>query len=330
MDEASWVWVISIWLLCVGGAIGSFMNVVIYRLPAGISIVHPGSQCPHCQSPIRWHDNIPVFSWFMLGGRCRDCGRAFSFRYAAVEAFVALMFLLLGHWEGLQGGTNLPMPPDSPPVDGESFGTLSSWARCAFHLTLICTLICGALMQFDGKHVPIKLAVIACCIGLFAPLLGTNLHPVPAFHGVDMSLDTLMPIHGLVTGLAGVAAGAVLAFLTWLNRRKQDQSNLRSDVAWSGMVGAYLGWQAVAAMLASIALLGLAVFSLGRHAACIGHLAVAAIVWIVAWRPIVDRIPEFGYLASWKTFVVAAVCVSACAGFQRLWGGKHDSPSSSQ
>lgn len=75
-----------------GLAIGSFLNVVAYRVPLGKSVVHPPSACPACDTPIAWHDNIPVVSWFVLRGRCRACGEAFSFRYAAIEAATGLLF----------------------------------------------------------------------------------------------------------------------------------------------------------------------------------------------------------------------------------------------
>jgi leader peptidase (prepilin peptidase)/N-methyltransferase len=86
-------------LLCaagaVGGAIASFLNVVAWRLPAGRSVVHPPSACPHCRSAIRpWH-NVPVFGWLLLRGRCYDCGEPISPRYPIVEAVGAAMWALL-------------------------------------------------------------------------------------------------------------------------------------------------------------------------------------------------------------------------------------------
>jgi hypothetical protein len=71
-----------------GACIGSFLNVVIYRVPAGKSIVRPGSMCA-CGAPIAWHDNIPVLSWLILRGRARCCGRPFSARYPFVELLTA-------------------------------------------------------------------------------------------------------------------------------------------------------------------------------------------------------------------------------------------------
>ncbi len=78
-----------------GAAIGSFLNVCIFRLPAKTSIVKPRSQCPYCQHPIRNGDNIPLISFILLRGKCRDCGGKISWRYPLVELITALLALLL-------------------------------------------------------------------------------------------------------------------------------------------------------------------------------------------------------------------------------------------
>src|SRR5258705_9373778 len=79
-----------------GLLIGSFLNVVIYRLPLGQSIVFPGSRCPACSAEIRWYDNIPVISYaILLGGRCRSCSMHISPIYPAVELLVGGLYLVL-------------------------------------------------------------------------------------------------------------------------------------------------------------------------------------------------------------------------------------------
>jgi leader peptidase (prepilin peptidase)/N-methyltransferase len=80
---------VAAWVLAVGGAIGSFLNVVIARVPEGASVASPGSRCPRCGTPIRWYDNVPVLSWILLRARCRACGGRISPRYPLVEALVA-------------------------------------------------------------------------------------------------------------------------------------------------------------------------------------------------------------------------------------------------
>ena len=89
-----------------GLIMGSFANVVIYRVPAGRSIVKPASTCPKCQARVRSWDNIPVVSWFILGGKCRDCKARISARYPAVEALVSLVFAGVG-WRFGVGWTGL-------------------------------------------------------------------------------------------------------------------------------------------------------------------------------------------------------------------------------
>jgi leader peptidase (prepilin peptidase)/N-methyltransferase len=92
-----------------GLALGSFLNVVIHRLPRGMSLARPRSACPRCGTPVRPGDNVPVLSWFLLRGRCRGCAEPISFRYPAVEALTALLcvvvFLVKGDgwelWPGL-------------------------------------------------------------------------------------------------------------------------------------------------------------------------------------------------------------------------------------
>lgn len=84
-----------------GLCVGSFLNVVIYRVPNGMSLAKPNSHCPKCKYELRWYDNIPVLSYLMLGGKCRSCKTHISFRYTAVEIANMLMWLLCGlmYWE---------------------------------------------------------------------------------------------------------------------------------------------------------------------------------------------------------------------------------------
>src|SRR5579884_2341607 len=74
-----------------GAVIGSFLNVVAYRLPRRESLIHPGSHCPRCQAPIRPYDNIPVLGWLLLRGRCRGCAQPIPARYPVVEALTAVL-----------------------------------------------------------------------------------------------------------------------------------------------------------------------------------------------------------------------------------------------
>ena len=112
-----------------GLLIGSFLNVVIGRVPAGESVVHPPSRCPSCKTQIRKRDNVPVASWLLLRGRCRDCDVTISPRYPLVEAGTALLFGLTAAWLGL------------------------SWELPAF-LYLAAIAVALALIDIDVKRLP--------------------------------------------------------------------------------------------------------------------------------------------------------------------------------
>src|SRR5437660_4926280 len=84
----------------VGGAIGSFLNVVIHRVPREQSIVFPNSACPSCRTPLRPYDNIPILSFIILRGRCRFCRKPISIRYPIVEALTALLFVAVVFHDG--------------------------------------------------------------------------------------------------------------------------------------------------------------------------------------------------------------------------------------
>ena len=90
-----------IFIFAVGAIIGSFLNVVIHRVPNEESIVFPNSACPKCSKPIKFYDNIPIISWLILGGKCRNCRAPVSIRYPAVELLTALMFVLVYSRVGL-------------------------------------------------------------------------------------------------------------------------------------------------------------------------------------------------------------------------------------
>lgn len=86
-------WIVVIYAALVGAAMGSFLNVCIYRLPERESVVRPRSRCPECGAAIRWHDNVPVLSWVLLRGRCRGCGARISVQYPLVELTTLLIWL---------------------------------------------------------------------------------------------------------------------------------------------------------------------------------------------------------------------------------------------
>ncbi len=205
------IWLMVFWLFAVGGCVGSFLNVVVYRLPLGLSLVHPPSHCPKCGKRIPWHDNVPIFGWIMLRGRCRQCHNPISARYPIVEAITAAMFGVLAIVEIERLDTTYPL-----------------------HLLLMCTLLCAGLIEYDGKRPPLRLFVPAILIGAIAPSFWPELRIVHAWPDLPRWLC------GAVDGLTGLLAGAVLGGLAWLIRGEQRPLGLLLGLVCVGLV---LGWQ---------------------------------------------------------------------------------------
>src|SRR5439155_12312542 len=134
-------------LAALGGLIiGSFLNVVAYRLPRGESLAHPPSRCPSCGAPVKPYDNIPVLSWLLLRGRCRACGAPISVRYPVVEALTGALYALVmwARWDDASG--------------------------IALGIVLVTILIPIALIDFEHRIIPNRItgpaAVVAIVIGL--------------------------------------------------------------------------------------------------------------------------------------------------------------------
>lgn len=95
LTAAMW-WFAVLWLACLGGCVGSFLNVVWDRLGTGEGFVYPRSRCGECDHDIRWYHNVPVVGWLMLRGRCYDCGARVSIKHPLIELFFAILFVVIG------------------------------------------------------------------------------------------------------------------------------------------------------------------------------------------------------------------------------------------
>jgi leader peptidase (prepilin peptidase)/N-methyltransferase len=149
-----------------GALIGSFLNVCIYRLPLEKSIIWPGSRCGHCYQPIRWYDNIPLVSYWLLRGRCRTCGAPFPTRYFWIELFTALGFVVLFHLEFM---TNIH-GFDVNILGAERFfwGKFAVWG---FHAALCSFLLVATMCDFDRHMIPLSLTVTGTIVGLAGSVL---------------------------------------------------------------------------------------------------------------------------------------------------------------
>jgi leader peptidase (prepilin peptidase)/N-methyltransferase len=153
-------WII-FFIFAFGACVGSFLNVVIWRMPRGQSIVFPGSHCPSCGRAIRWHDNIPILSWVRLKGRCRHCAVRISPRYLLVELATALLVVglyVLYYPVAVRAG----------------FGPfLETWPIFVVHAALLCGLLACSVIDIESYHVPLEvcwfLTVLALAVWTIWP-----------------------------------------------------------------------------------------------------------------------------------------------------------------
>lgn len=204
-----------------GAAIGSFLNVVIHRVPREESIVLPASHCPHCGAQIKFYDNIPLISYALLGGRCRACRHPISPRYPAVEALTALLYAIVF----LHDGLTLALPFD-----------------------LIFATSVLALIFIDAEHmilpdaITLKGIVFAFAARALVPNLD-GLNSLAAGSGILHNLPVWAI--SLVGALLGAMVGGGSLWLTgWLWERVRGVEAMGlGDVKMMLMVGAYMGWR---------------------------------------------------------------------------------------
>ncbi|MFT3783732.1 MAG: prepilin peptidase [Nibricoccus sp.] len=211
-----------------GAIVGSFLNVVIYRVPAGKSIVRPGSHCA-CGQPIAWYDNIPILSWFILRGRARCCGRPYSVRYPFIEFLTGALFLCC--W--------LRFSHASP------LAALSG-------MVFVSILICATFIDLDHMIIPDTFTIWFGLIAVLLSWLVPALHVTPSGNFANDSLHSLfLSVKGLFIGSALVLWIALLAEMV-LRREAMGFG----DVKFVGMIGAFCGWQGAVCSIFGGAIVG--------------------------------------------------------------------------
>lgn len=208
-----------------GAIIGSFLNVVIHRLPREASIVFPNSRCPSCEAAISYYDNVPVLSYLLLRGRCRSCKAPISARYPAVEVLAALLWVAVAMHDGL----SFALP---------------------FDLVFVTALV--ALVFIDAEHMILPNAITypGIAFALIARLAVPYLMGTPHFDDLPMLLDGVlagMPLWAasLIGAVIGALVGGGSLWLmgwAWEKLRGVEAMGL-GDVKMMFMVGAYLGWR---------------------------------------------------------------------------------------
>jgi len=196
-----------------GAVVGSFLNVVIHRVPAGLSVVHPPSACPSCSSPVRAYDNIPVISWLVLRARCRDCGAPISPRYPLVELTTALVFIVVAAMLGPQLELDAPVVP-----------LLADLVVLAALLYLAAISIALTAIDLDVHRLPNSIVLPAYLVGAVA-------------------LTAAAFATGDLESLARAAAGAGILFTAYLVLALIAPRGMGlGDVKLAGVLGLFLGW----------------------------------------------------------------------------------------
>lgn len=218
------VLLIQLWIFGLGLVVGSFLNVCIYRIPEGISIVCPASKCIYCSKRIVWYDNIPVLSYLFLRGKCRHCQSKISVQYPIVEAITGLVFLLLFH----------------------SVLMLSGDLICAyiFYIIFCCLLIVGSFIDMRFHIIPNEITYTGLVLALIAALLCTGFHNLNSSLGYfDNSANQW--IASLLVSLKGILVSGGLIFLCGIFGKlvfKKDAMGF-GDVKLMGVIGGFLGWK---------------------------------------------------------------------------------------
>ena len=260
-----------------GACVASFLNVCIWRLPREESVVRPGSHCPNCNAPIRWYQNIPIFSWCCLRGRCANCHKPISPRYVIVELLGGVLFLLVYlQWAMPAILGRLPVLGLVPIIDP---------ALMAVEALAVTGLILASFIDLDHFYLPDRVTIGGMVLGVPLSFL------VPEMQGQE---DRLAALYWSLGGMAGAflflwGVGAIFSKLF----RKEALGF--GDVKLIGAIGAFWGpWAALfTVILSSVvgSVAGVALMARGR--AKLGgftavpygpFLALGALTWMY-WGP---------------------------------------------
>jgi leader peptidase (prepilin peptidase) / N-methyltransferase len=209
----------ALFIFIIGAMAGSFLNVCIYRLPLGKSIVRPGSHCMRCGRDIRWFDNIPVMSFIFLRGKCRRCGLKFSVRYPLVELLTAVFFLMLYLKFGL-----------SP--EFFIFAVFTS------------SMVVMSFIDIDHRIIPDEIDLPGILLGVVLSFAHPPLHSRPQPWDSVFSSPGLI---GLASSLSGIlVGGGILAALAVFGKMAFKKEAMGGgDIKLIAMIGAFMGWQFV-------------------------------------------------------------------------------------
>lgn len=241
---------IAIFLLF-GLVIGSFLNVCISRIPEGVSVVSPGSRCPHCGTAIKPYDNVPVLAWIWLGGKCRACSAPISVMYPAIELVTGLLFV----------------------ATYVSFGVAPETFKWLF---FVCLIIVLTITDVRIRILPDAVNYFGLGLGLALAVRIAPIDPVCLrFAGIVPALHSNPILLGLTCALLGAAAGSLLLYgaaVLYKLTRGRDGMGM-GDVKMMLMIGAFLGVQGTFLTLLLGTLLG-----------SIVGLLLVLVLFVIGWK----------------------------------------------
>ncbi|WP_103668547.1 A24 family peptidase [Pseudanabaena sp. BC1403] len=207
--------VLQCFAIALGACIGSFLNVVIYRVPAGLSILHPPSRCPHCLRQLAPRDNIPIIGWFLIKGKCRYCHTPVSWRYPAIEALTAFLFWCVAAY----------------------FGTSIPILTLCFYAAFLSWLLALAMIDIDTMTLPNSLTQSGLFLGLIYQVSIASLS-----NGDRLAFPRL-----LLFGIGGAVLGIWLLDIMRIAGKifLQKEAMGGGDPKLAAMIGMWLGWQNV-------------------------------------------------------------------------------------
>lgn len=222
-----------------GACVGSFLNVVIYRLPREeLSIARPArSFCPRCKRQIRWSENLPLLSWVFLGGRCRGCKGEIGWRYPLVEVATALLFAFWGHLAWSRG------------IDGGE-----AWVVLFVGLLLAAVCLVVTFIDIDWRIIPDEITIGGMVVAPLLAIAAPRLHEASWLHGQLVAAGLERHLAAGLSALAGLVVGGGTLWLVGIGGRlafKPKEAGEATDamgfgdVKFMAAVGALLGMESV-------------------------------------------------------------------------------------
>ena len=199
-----WIWLI--FLFAFGGCIGSFLNVVIYRLPREKSIVTPPSACPSCDKHIKFYDNIPMISWLLLGGKCRYCNARISPRYFVIELLTAILFAGVFALYFIIGVRRFE-------IDG-AFALAAflkgGWFFYLVHIILIAAFLAASAIDLELWIIPLSICWFVTAVGVVSSALGVFIIDPVTIWTYEL-FPSASPTTGALAG--GAAVGLIISLI---------------------------------------------------------------------------------------------------------------------